>query len=102
MFIIFKLKFLHFVFIQLSINIKLPATSSEYNLELDLAYPINSSKTDFKVNTANVCEDIFFLIISNFSSLIQVEVRLYKVDAIQWTSLDAQHKPNAPPSEFIY
>jgi len=63
----------------LSITIKLPSSSSEYSLELDLAYPINSSRTAFQVNTANV------------------EIRLYKVDAIQWTSLDAQHKPNAPP-----
>ncbi len=31
-----------------------------------------------------------------------MEIRLYKVDAIQWTALDAQHKPNAPPSELIY
>ena len=28
-----------------------------------------------------------------------MEVRVYKVDAIQWTALDAAHKPNAPPSE---
>ncbi|CAF3683323.1 unnamed protein product [Rotaria sp. Silwood1] len=63
----------------LSVNIKLPSSNSEYNLELDLAYSINSNRTDFKINTANV------------------EIRLYKVDAIQWTSLDAQHKPNVPP-----
>ncbi|CAF1223988.1 unnamed protein product [Rotaria magnacalcarata] len=63
----------------LSVNIKLPSSNSEYNLELDLAYHVNSSRTDTKVNTANV------------------EVRLYKVDAIQWASLDSQHKPNAPP-----
>lgn len=30
---------------------------------------------------------------------VQIEVRLYKVDAIQWTSLDAKNKPNAPPSK---
>ncbi|CAF0800354.1 unnamed protein product [Rotaria sordida] len=63
----------------LSVNIKLPSSNSEYNLKLDLAYPINCNRTDFKVNTANV------------------EVRLYKVDAVQWTSLDAQHKSNVPP-----
>lgn len=63
----------------LSVDIKLPASNTEYNLELDLAYPISSARTDVKVNTANV------------------EIRLYKVDAIQWTSLDAQHKPDAPP-----
>ncbi|CAF0755407.1 unnamed protein product [Adineta ricciae] len=63
----------------LSVTVKLPSIDNEYNLEIDLAYPINSSRTDFKINTANI------------------EVRLYKVDAIQWTSLDAQHKPNMPP-----
>ncbi|UJR27193.1 hypothetical protein I4U23_008489 [Adineta vaga] len=63
----------------LSVTVKLPSSESEYNLEIDLAYPINSDRTDFKINTANI------------------EIRLYKVDAIQWTSLDTQHKPNAPP-----
>ncbi|CAF0912348.1 unnamed protein product [Adineta steineri] len=63
----------------LNVKIEIPSSDSGYNLELDLAYPINSSRTDFKVNTANV------------------EIRLYKTDAIQWTSLDAQHKPNIPP-----
>ena len=39
-------------------TIKLPS-SADYNLEVDLAYPINSSRTDFKVNTANVSEPVF-------------------------------------------
>ncbi|CAF4327906.1 unnamed protein product, partial [Adineta steineri] len=63
----------------LNVKIEIPSSDNGYNLEVDLAYPINSSRTDFKVNTANV------------------EIRLYKTDAIQWTSLDAQHKPNIPP-----
>ncbi len=37
-----------------------------------------------------------------FDGYIQVEIRLYKVDAIQWISLDAQHKPNVPPGEVIF
>jgi len=27
---------------------------------------------------------------------------LYKVDAIQWVTLDAQHKPNAPPGRLPF
>lgn len=63
----------------LDVEINVPSNNVDYKLNLDLAFPINNSKTDFKTNIANV------------------EVRLYKVDAIQWTSLDLQHKPNAPP-----
>lgn len=52
--------------IQLSVTIKLPSSDSEYNLELDLAYPINSSRTDFKVNTANVSEKFLLTVRFNF------------------------------------
>lgn len=65
----------------LKIDIEMPTNNVDFHLQLDLAYPIKNEKTDFKLNTANV------------------EIRLYKVDAIQWTSLDAQHKPNVPPGE---
>ncbi|CAF4331541.1 unnamed protein product, partial [Rotaria sordida] len=43
-----------------------------YSLEVDLAYPIDSSRTNFNVTGSNI------------------EIKLYKRQAIQWASLDAQ------------
>ncbi|CAF4008872.1 unnamed protein product [Rotaria sp. Silwood2] len=57
---------------QLSVGTKIPSTGNDYSLELDLAYPIDSSRTSFNVTGSNI------------------EIKLYKRQAIQWTSLDAQ------------
>ena len=46
-------------------------------------------------------ESIYFAYVIQCDYFIEVEIRLYKVDAIQWTSLDSQYKSNAPPGEFI-
>ncbi|CAF0855024.1 unnamed protein product [Rotaria sordida] len=56
----------------LSVETKIPATGNDYSLEFDLAYPIDSSRTNFNVTGSNI------------------EIKLYKRQAIQWTSLDAQ------------
>ncbi|CAF3405495.1 unnamed protein product [Rotaria sp. Silwood1] len=56
----------------LSVKTKIPATGNDYSLEIDLAYPIDSSRTSFNVTGSNI------------------EIKLYKRQAIQWTSLDAQ------------
>ncbi|CAF3783570.1 unnamed protein product [Rotaria sordida] len=47
-------------------------TTVYYSLEVDLAYPIDSSRTNFNVTGSNI------------------EIKLYKRQAIQWASLDAQ------------
>ncbi|CAF1359781.1 unnamed protein product [Didymodactylos carnosus] len=62
----------------MSVNTRL-VSGSDYSLEIDLAHLIDSKRTDFKVSTVNV------------------EIKLFKKDAVQWASLDAQHNPNAPP-----
>ncbi|CAF3963885.1 unnamed protein product [Rotaria sp. Silwood2] len=56
----------------ININTKIPSSGHDYSLELDLAYPIDSSRTNFNVTGSNI------------------EIKLYKRQAIQWTSLDAQ------------
>jgi hypothetical protein len=49
---------------QLSVSTKIPATGNDYSLELDLAYPIDSSRTTFNVTGLNV-SGMFFSIGSN-------------------------------------
>jgi len=56
----------------LQVDTKIPSSGDDYSLELDLAYPIDSSRTNFHVTNSNI------------------EIKLYKRQAIQWTSLDAQ------------
>ncbi|CAF0778788.1 unnamed protein product [Rotaria sordida] len=56
----------------IKINTKIPSSGHDYSLALDLAYPIDSSRTNFNVTSSNI------------------EIKLYKRQAIQWTSLDAQ------------
>jgi len=56
----------------LSVSTKVPATGNDYSLEIDLAHPIDSSRTSFNVTGLNI------------------EIKLYKRQAIQWGSLDAQ------------
>ncbi|CAF0784348.1 unnamed protein product [Didymodactylos carnosus] len=68
----------HVVTPKINVSAKL-SSDSDYSLELNLAYPINDERTDFKVSSANI------------------EIKLFKKDAIQWTYLDGQTNPNAPP-----
>lgn len=56
----------------LNVRTKVPSTGNDYSLELELAYPIDSSRTNFTVTGSNI------------------EIKLYKRQAIQWSSLDAQ------------
>jgi len=66
----------------LSVSAKLPS-GNDYSLEIDLAYPINHTRTDFKVTSTNI------------------EIKLSKKDAIQWTALDAaQTKHGQPPIQM--
>lgn len=51
--------------LQLRVEIKVPASNIEYDLQLNLAYPVNSARTDFKVNTANVRAHHTFLLLIN-------------------------------------
>jgi len=57
---------------KLNVGTKIPATGNDYSLEIDLAYPIDSSRTNFNVTGSNI------------------EIKLYKRQAIQWSALDAQ------------
>jgi len=61
----------------LSVNAKLPS-GGDYSLEIDLAYPIDDKRTEFTVTA------------------FKIEIKLFKKDAIQWTTLDAAHKPKQP------
>ncbi|CAF1323856.1 unnamed protein product [Rotaria sordida] len=56
----------------INIHTKIPSSGQDYSLEVDLAYPVDSSRTNFNVTGSNI------------------EIKLYKRQAIQWTSLDAQ------------
>ncbi|CAF4276503.1 unnamed protein product [Rotaria sp. Silwood2] len=56
----------------INIHTKIPSSGQDYSLEVDLAYQIDSSRTNFNVTGSNL------------------EIKLYKRQAIQWTSLDAQ------------
>ncbi|CAF3007156.1 unnamed protein product [Rotaria socialis] len=56
----------------LNVGTKIPATGTDYSLELDLAFSIDSSRTNYNVTGSNI------------------EIKLYKRQAIQWTSLDAK------------
>ncbi|CAF4744296.1 unnamed protein product [Rotaria sp. Silwood1] len=56
----------------INIHTKIPSSGQDYLLEIDLAYPIDSSRTNFNVTDSNL------------------EIKIYKRQAIQWTSLDAQ------------
>ena len=38
----------------MNVSTKVPATGNDYSLELDLAYPIDSSRTNFNVTGSNV------------------------------------------------
>jgi len=38
----------------LSVATKIPATGNDYSLEIDLAYPIDSARTNFNVTGSNV------------------------------------------------
>ncbi|CAF1268840.1 unnamed protein product [Rotaria sordida] len=58
--------------VQINIHTKIPSSGQDYSLEVDLAYPIDSSRTNFNVTSSNI------------------EIKLYKRQAIQWISLDAQ------------
>ncbi|CAF2987976.1 unnamed protein product [Rotaria sp. Silwood2] len=62
------------IFFSDSINIhtKIPSSGQDYSLEVDLAYPIDSSRTNFNATGSNL------------------EIKLYKRQAIQRMSLDAQ------------
>ncbi|CAF4258786.1 unnamed protein product [Adineta steineri] len=60
----------------LSVSTKIPATGNDYSLEFDLAHPIDSSRTTFNVTGFNI------------------EIKLYKQQAIQWSSLDAKSSAN--------
>ncbi|CAF0793626.1 unnamed protein product [Adineta ricciae] len=60
----------------LSVSTKVPATGNDYSLEIDLAYPIDSSRTSFNVTGSNI------------------EIKLLKKQALQWSSLDAQSSAN--------
>jgi len=60
----------------LKVNTKIPATGTDYCLTLDLAYPVDSSRTNFTVTGSNI------------------EIKLFKREAIQWSSLDAQSVTN--------
>ncbi|CAF4180426.1 unnamed protein product [Rotaria sp. Silwood2] len=57
---------------QITIHTKIPSSGQDYSLEVDLAYPIDSSRTNFNATGSNL------------------EIKLYKRQAIQRTSLDAQ------------
>ncbi|CAF0749607.1 unnamed protein product [Adineta steineri] len=64
----------------LKVNTKIPASGHDYLLEVELAYSIDSSRTSFNVTNTNI------------------EIKLYKRQAIQWMSLDAQStKSKAQP-----
>jgi len=39
---------------KLNVTTKIPATGNDYSLEIDLAYPIDSSRTTFNVTGTNV------------------------------------------------
>ncbi|UJR20712.1 hypothetical protein I4U23_023834 [Adineta vaga] len=56
----------------LSVSTKVPATGNDYSLEIDLAYPIDSSRTSFHVTGSNI------------------EIKLFKQQSLQWSTLDAQ------------
>lgn len=56
----------------LNVQTKIPATGNDYSLEVELAYAIDSSRTTFNVTGSNI------------------EIKLYKRQAIQWSALDAQ------------
>ncbi|CAF3522060.1 unnamed protein product [Rotaria socialis] len=56
----------------INISTKVPSSGQDYLLELDLAYPIDSLRTNFNVTGSNI------------------EIKLYKRQAIQWISLDAK------------
>ncbi|UJR28925.1 hypothetical protein I4U23_010143 [Adineta vaga] len=56
----------------LHVDTKIPSNGSDYALDLELAYPIDSSRTNFTVTGTNI------------------EIKLYKRQAIQWLCLDAQ------------
>ncbi|CAF1398284.1 unnamed protein product [Adineta ricciae] len=60
----------------LYVNTKIPSSGSDYLLDLELAYLIDSSRTTFNVTGTNI------------------EIKLYKREAIQWSSLDAQSTTN--------
>jgi len=63
----------------LSVGTKVPATGNDYSLEIDLAYPIDSSRTNFNVTGSNI------------------EIKLYKRQAIQWSVLDKTAGKIQPP-----
>lgn len=56
----------------LHVETKIPSSGTDYSLDIDLAYPINSTRTTFNVTGSNI------------------EIKLYKQQAIQWSSLDAK------------
>jgi len=63
---------------KLSVGTKIPATGNDYSLEIDLAHPIDASRTNFNVTSLNI------------------EIKLYKRLAIQWSTLDAQSTNGKP------
>jgi len=60
----------------LNVNTKIPASGTDYSLTIDLAYPIDSSRTSFNVTGSNI------------------EIKLFKREAVQWPTLDAQSVKN--------
>ncbi|CAF3762745.1 unnamed protein product [Rotaria sp. Silwood1] len=68
----------------INIHTKIPSSGQDYLLEIDLAYPIDSSRTNFNVTDSNL------------------EIKIYKRQAIQWTSLDAQSTiAKAQPANYL-
>jgi len=56
----------------LHVETKIPSYGTDYLLDIDLAYPIDSTRTTFNVTNSNI------------------EIKLYKRQSIQWSSLDAK------------
>ncbi|ESO94017.1 hypothetical protein LOTGIDRAFT_104930, partial [Lottia gigantea] len=75
----------------LSVLIKLPSTSSEFTLDLDLAHPISPEQSSYKIMST------------------KVEIKLKKGEGIQWTKLEddgqkdsiKQFQPPSYPSSSV-
>lgn len=85
---------------------KIPSSGTDYALDIDLAYPIDSTRTTFNVTGSNVISHRlhdskdFRLLTCN---LLQIEIKLHKRQAVQWSSLDAKSVvgKTQPPGELL-
>lgn len=58
-----RIEYWFYELFKLNVGTKIPATGADYSLDIELAYPIDSSRTNFNVTGSNVRVQVLFIFV---------------------------------------